>query len=282
MFVTSHKGGTPATAVFDYQNFLATPGPGVTVAGAGTVTLSGSDNYYGTTTINAGALLVDGALTASPVAVNAGGTLEGVGPIADTVTLASGGAILPGPTGANSTGSLSTGSLSLQAGASYDVELAGASPGQYDQLNVTGTATLSGATLNVSYLNKFSPTLGQTFTIIQTTGGVSGQFAQGTTITVGNATYTISYTANGGDDVVLTDVTPTATTTTVSTSHASVVYGTRVTFTATVTNTSGTEAPTGSVALVDETTGDTLATESAASSTTSTTSTWTFAPAPRN
>ncbi len=52
----------------------------LTKSGTGTWTLSGGNTYTGTTTINAGTLLVDGSLDlASAVTVNSGGTLGGTG-----------------------------------------------------------------------------------------------------------------------------------------------------------------------------------------------------------
>ena len=233
-----------------------TGGGSLTKNGSGKLTLSNTNTYTGATTVNAGTLAVDGALTASPVTVNTGGALEG---------------------GSATSGGSLTGTIFLPTGTAYDVELAGASAGQYDQLNVTGTAILSGATLNVSYLNNFSPAVNQSFTIIHTTGGVSGQFAEGSTVTVGNATYTVTYGANGGKDVVLTatsyNITPV--TTTVSTSQASVVYGTPVSFTATVSAQSGSAAPAGSVDFVDTTAGIALG-NGTFGSTSGLASTWTY------
>jgi autotransporter-associated beta strand protein len=66
--------------------------------GEGDLLLSGSgNNYTGPTTVNEGALLVSGAITLSPVTVNAGGTLGGSGSV-PAVTLQAGGAISPGNT----------------------------------------------------------------------------------------------------------------------------------------------------------------------------------------
>ncbi len=66
------------------------------------------------------------------------------------------------------------------------------------ELNVTGTVTLGGAALNVN--PQFSPTVGQSWTIINNDGAdaVSGTFSS---VTPG---YSVSYTAGDGNDVVLT------------------------------------------------------------------------------
>ncbi len=130
------------------------------------------------------------------------------------------------------TGTVNLNGHLLTAGG-YDMKLAGASPGQYDELNVTGKPTLTGASLNLSYLNNFLPSLGESFTIIQTTGGVNGQFTQGHTITAGMVTYSINYAGNGGDAVVLTVTSVAATHFVVSAAPSAVAPGGSVTVTVT-------------------------------------------------
>ena len=76
----------------------------------------------------------------------------------------------------------------------------------YDQLNVTGTVNLGGATLQV---NPLATSVGDTFTIIQNDGTdpVEGTFAglaEGAWFTVGTAMFTITYKGGDGNDVVLT------------------------------------------------------------------------------
>ena len=181
----------------------------LTFAGFLSVPAGITDNYSGPTTFS-GTFQVNGALTASPVTVNTGGTLDGLGNISKTVSIAAGGTIQPGPVGPGSTGVLNTGAATLAG--SYNVLLGGATPGLYDQLNVTGTATLGG-NLNLSTLNNFAPTPGEQFVVIQTTGGVSGQFARANgqtirnnSITVGSVTYGITYNVVNATfhDVILT------------------------------------------------------------------------------
>ena len=133
--------------------------------------------------------------------VTIGGILSGTGAITGAGNVVVTGSVAPGTSGANSTGVLNTDNLTLAAASSYNVELAGGGVGQFDQLNVTGTATITGSTLNVSSLNGFTPTPGQTFDILQTSGGVIGQFAQGASVIGGNTPYTITYNAN---NVILT------------------------------------------------------------------------------
>ena len=68
----------------------------LTKIGTGTLTLSGISTFGGNTTINAGTLLVNGQITASPVTVNTGGALAGVGTIGSVVTNNAGAILYPG------------------------------------------------------------------------------------------------------------------------------------------------------------------------------------------
>ncbi len=72
---------------------------------------------------------------------------------------------------------------------------------QYDQLNVTGTVALGGATLSVPL--GFTPTPGSQFNIITGASSVTGTFAQGSSIVLGGSTYSILYPSTGGKAVTL-------------------------------------------------------------------------------
>jgi hypothetical protein len=79
----------------------------------------------------------------------------------------------------------------------------------YDQLSVTGTVNLAGATLNVNLA--FTPALGSAFTLIQNDGtdamvGTFAGLAQGATFLLEGMTFQISYVGGTGNDVVLTRV----------------------------------------------------------------------------
>ena len=138
--------------------------------GTGTLTLSSiGNNWTGPTSVNGGTLVVNGRNQSSAITVNNGSTLGGTGRVADT-TIASGGTLAPG----NSVGTLTVnGNLIFNAGSSYIVEV---SPTAADRTNVTGTATLTGATIRTIALpGSFH---GQTYTILNATGGLGGtQFA---------------------------------------------------------------------------------------------------------
>lgn len=140
-----------------------------------------------------------------------GGVLKGIGKVGELRLVS--GTLAPGL----SPGILNTGNLVLTGGVT-EIEIggttAGNGDGNHDQLNVTGTVDLGSATtLDVTHWNDFRPALNDEFIIINNDGGdaVVGTFqglADGATITVDGAVYTISYDGGDGNDVALvaTDV----------------------------------------------------------------------------
>src|SRR5262249_5903192 len=119
------------------------------------------------------------------------------------------GAMLSPGSPAASPGTLGTGNLALSAGSSFVVQLNGAAAGQFDQVSVAGTVNLGGAALTASLGAGFTPSAGQTFTIIANDGtdmvmGTFAGLAQGATVMIGGAAFIISYAGGTGNDVVLT------------------------------------------------------------------------------
>ena len=138
--------------------------------GTGTMTLSGDNGYTGATTVNAGALVVDGSIL-SATTVNGGGALGGGGSIQNDVTINSGGMLAPG-SAANPTGTLTiTGNLAFQSAAIYLVNLNGAAT---SNTMVSGSASLSGASVEVA--SGVALTKGAQYTILHADGGVNGTF----------------------------------------------------------------------------------------------------------
>jgi hypothetical protein len=106
--------------------------------------------------------LSGGTLSGGPFAFNAG-VLSGSGTINANIT--NGGQVIPGGTGAIGTLTIN-GQYTQTTTGSLTIDLGGTTAGsQYNQLAVSGTATLGG-TLNVSLINGFQPVLGNSFTAL--------------------------------------------------------------------------------------------------------------------
>ncbi len=167
-------------------------GPGaLTKIGLGTLTLSGTNGYTGATTVDAGTLEVDGSTaTSSLTSVNHGGALTGVGTVGAT-RINSGGIFAPGNGAAGSSMTVA-GNLAFQSGAVYMVQL---NPLTASSANVTGSATLGGATVNAIFAN--GSYVAKRYTILTAAGGVSGTLASlvDTNLPSGFAT-SLSYDAN--------------------------------------------------------------------------------------
>jgi autotransporter-associated beta strand protein len=161
--VISDCGATGANCVTG----AGSTGGSLLKVGTGTLILSGANTYSGATTVTAGTLGVNGSIASSSLTtVNAGATLGGNGTVGNTTI--NGGTLAPG----NSIGTLTVqGNLVFTAAASYMIEV---SPADADRTNVTGTATLGGATVKTSFAA--GTYVARQYTILNATGGVSGSF----------------------------------------------------------------------------------------------------------
>ncbi len=164
-------------------------------AGTGTITLGGG-TFLTTAT---------GSIP-SPTTVKSGATLGGIGTTA-AITTQSGGSVAPG----TSPGILNSGNVVLVSGSTFAVEIGGTTAGNaatnHDQLSVTGTVDLGGATLSTAAFSSFSPAIGNFFIIILNDGSdlMTTTFASSTIINfLGSGhTATISYVGGDGNDVVI-------------------------------------------------------------------------------
>jgi hypothetical protein len=133
------------------------------------------------------------------------GVLAGTGKVGH-VEILDGGIISPGL----SPGCLATNNLEFEEGGTYEFEIGGTTAcSGYDQIDVTGSVTLGSGTLDITLLDSYSPSAGDSFVIIKNDGSdaVNGTFAnlaEGATTIVGGTVFQISYQGGSGNDVVLT------------------------------------------------------------------------------
>jgi hypothetical protein len=161
----------PATCNFTVKS-------GSTFTNDGTVTVGNSDNFF---YVNSGGTVTNNATFKGIGTVTQSGTFSNVSPAA----------INPG----NSPGKLTvSGSLDLGSG-TYNCEINGTVQGtSYDWLAVSGNATLTNATLTVTW--GFTPTAGQTFTVL-TCGSRTGEFATVNIPAVSGLVFTVTHSAGG-------------------------------------------------------------------------------------
>ena len=177
-------------------------------------TLAGTGTYNGNVIVDAGGSLAStGTVNGSTVTVNAGGSVTSTGTITGGLYVS--GTMDPG--GPSATSILNAGGLNLYAGAAFDVELNGTTPGTgYDQVVVNQPISLGGATLDIVSINASQLLAGVPLTIINNTTPypVSATFvdsngnplAEGATVTAAGINFTISYAGGpNGDSVTLTE-----------------------------------------------------------------------------
>jgi uncharacterized protein with beta-barrel porin domain len=148
----------------------------------------------GATTVDSGTLVVGdashpGAALSSPVTVNAGGALAGQGTVIGNVAVLSGGAIAPGAASPFTTLNL-TGNASFASGSFYRVNVNG-STGQSDKLALSGTATLSGGSVQAIYSGSLIK--GSSFDILHAGGGLGATTFAGVSSNLTGFGFSLSY-----------------------------------------------------------------------------------------
>ncbi len=164
---------------------------GLAKVGNGSLTLAGASTYTNGTAVNAGALAVNGSLTAAANAVSVapGGTLRGSGSIAGPITVD--GNLAPG----DSVGVLTaSGALTLNAGSATRLEINGLARGtEHDGVNIGGAFT-QGGSLQLS----FGASIPEgSYTLFQIGGTSSGAFSAVTAASAAAPT-PVSLTNSGG------------------------------------------------------------------------------------
>jgi hypothetical protein len=194
-----------------------------TVSTGSTFTVGGSSYNF---TQTAGTTTIDGTLagaSAGALDLN-GGNLYGTGTldygVVDTAT------ITPGNS-ATSTGKLQVdGTYAQNTGGALDVTIGGTTAGtKFDQLNVSGTASLNG-TLNITLASGYTPAIGNTFDILNAST-INGSFSTVNGLAI-NSSEHFTVTTVSGDEIVLTVVSGAATTNSVSLAtpiHPGVMHG---------------------------------------------------------
>ena len=146
---------------------------GIVFNSSGTVDIQGGSlAFSGGYTQTAGETKLNGGALSSSTTLNIqGGTLSGTGTV--TANVSNGGLVSPGA----SPGILNiTGTYTQTSTGALNIEIGGLTAGsQFDQLAISGLATLNG-TLNISLINGFTPSPGDTFQIM-TFASRSGGFS---------------------------------------------------------------------------------------------------------
>lgn len=154
--------------------------------GSGRTVLTGnSSGFAGTTTVEDGILVVNGALGGDLVVLSSG-RLQGSGTVAN---LSLTGTLAPG----NSIGTLSVaGNLTINAGSVYEVEVDAA--GNSDKIQVGGTATLNGEVNVLAASGTYAAST--VYTILTATGGIVGSFDSSVDTDLAFLDGSLSYDAN--------------------------------------------------------------------------------------
>ena len=170
---TVSGGSGNANLIFDHSDAAYSFAPALAGTlkvqhdGSGTTTLTGSRSYSGTTTVNAGKLVVSGTHTgATTYTVNPGGTLSGTGSIG--TSLINHGRVAPG----NPIGTFSNTGYTQSSTGTLEIEVGGLTTGtEHDRLSVSGVSNLDGR-LEMSFVNGFVPAVGQQVVFLTSTGTV--------------------------------------------------------------------------------------------------------------
>ncbi len=197
--------GTNGASTTFYGTITGVPSSVLEKQGSSEWFLNGDcSGFLGSTYVMAGTLSVNGLLGNGSVHVYSDAVLSGVGYAGPVSALS--GKVAPG----NSPGLLSSANFALGGTTTLEIELAGNNPGfDYDQINVTGSVDLGGASLRVQL--EFPSAVSNEFLIINNDGNdpVNGTFnglPEGGIFYANGAQFQITYKGGDGNDVVLTQI----------------------------------------------------------------------------
>ena len=163
--------GTSETLNFDSTPIEGLNGEVAKKTGTGSWTLAGTAASFSPIfDVEAGTLIANANTPGLGLTVQSGATVSGTGTLGG-VSVA--GTVSPG----NSIGTMTvSGDSQFDAGSTYEAEVA--NDGTSDLMSVSGSTTLNGGTVSVTPTDSDdSYSEGQRYTIITSTGGVTGQFA---------------------------------------------------------------------------------------------------------
>ena len=201
-------GASGTGRVFISNGGMMTVGGTMTVWQPGQISIGpGGTVKINKNLINDGKIDVASDGTLSAIAITNSGALTGSGKITTTSTFTNAGTVAPG----SSPGTLSiAGEYVQQSAGGLIIQVGGTGAGQFDVLDVTGSATLAG-TLDVPLIDlgagMFIPKLGDVFTILNASGGVTGRFDTLLSSLPGHLEWDIVYDSNSVSLIVVPEPT---------------------------------------------------------------------------
>ena len=184
------NGGT-----LDVTN-LANLSSGTLTGGAYQVNAGSTMVLPGTITTNAATIILHGTNTTlaaiSPMTSNTGTfKLENGATFTTAGNFTNSGTIALDPSSLDITGNLVLDNSSV-----LDIGIAGTQAGQFDTINVTGSAALAG-TLSLNLISGFTAAVGDSFNIMSADGGITGSFTNIGPIDVNGYVFDLASTSNG-------------------------------------------------------------------------------------
>ncbi len=165
--------------------------------GYGALTLANTNSYAGKTTVDQGALIVNGVLSQSPVWVNRQAVLGGTGTLTESVTLESGAILSPAKSSVAGTLKFAK-SLTIPVDATYQLDMSDDATGltrPSDSIKVNGDLTLAG-TLNIR-VNQLNGKLAVgNYPILTYTGAFTGTLSNIVVTGINDNKYSVVNTGN--------------------------------------------------------------------------------------